>query len=187
MICFGRPELELTASFALNLLNLLYSIECFIRVYSQFDSTKPNHENLKKSQKNIKNSISFCRTFRSESKSIETNRIRVRIKFESFTVTGHQIFFFRALFKLQYQKIRISSQKIRNELERNLYMYVFLYAVKLSNLNEISKQIELNRTNSSSTRRTVPESFPNFLIIFVFFYVRYGSIVPNRSTEDNSS
>ena len=36
----------------------------------------------------IKNSISFCQTFQTESKSIETNRIefRVPIKFESFIV-----------------------------------------------------------------------------------------------------
>ena len=41
----------------------------------QFDSAEPNHENLKKNKKKIKYSISFCRTFRTESIRSESNRI----------------------------------------------------------------------------------------------------------------
>ena len=79
MIPFGRTEFELRASFALNL--MLYSSKKLVR----FDRIM---KICQKSQEKIKNSISFCRTFRTyrnQSKRIES---RVRIKFESNTGYG---------------------------------------------------------------------------------------------------
>jgi len=83
MIRFGRTELKIRASFALNLM-----------FYSSIQLVRFGRTESWKFEKKIKNSI--CRTFwtesnRSESKSIEKNRIefRGRIIFESFTVLNN--------------------------------------------------------------------------------------------------
>jgi len=66
-------------------------------------------------------------------------------------------------------------------------VFIDQITVKLSNLNKISNRTELYRTNSILSRRTVSELFRIFwlfLIIFVFFCKKFGSIEPNRSTEN---